>query len=175
MKTEAINKIIKREGGYINHPNDRGGPTKYGITKPTLTTYLGRDVITDDIKNISTADAYEIYYRYYYQVPKIDELPEPVQEIVLDMAVNHGPKTAITLLQRVINQNNRLIAADGIIGPITKAATTGVIEEFGIKKLINDLIDYRIRFYERIVKKDDTQRVFLAGWVKRAESFRVTT
>ena len=32
-----ITDVIRREGGYVNHPADKGGPTKYGITHKTLT------------------------------------------------------------------------------------------------------------------------------------------
>ena len=28
-----IDRLIEREGGYVNHPLDPGGETKYGITK----------------------------------------------------------------------------------------------------------------------------------------------
>lgn len=43
MKTvdEMIDAIIRREGGYVNHPADRGGPTRYGITMATLSEELG--------------------------------------------------------------------------------------------------------------------------------------
>ena len=30
-----IDRLIEREGGYVNHPRDPGGETKYGITKRT--------------------------------------------------------------------------------------------------------------------------------------------
>ena len=29
---QMIDDILRREGGYVNHPADKGGPTKYGIT-----------------------------------------------------------------------------------------------------------------------------------------------
>ena len=28
-----IDELIEREGGYVNHPADRGGPTRFGITE----------------------------------------------------------------------------------------------------------------------------------------------
>ena len=30
---ELIDALIDREGGYANHPSDRGGPTNFGITE----------------------------------------------------------------------------------------------------------------------------------------------
>ena len=30
---ELIDELIEREGGFVSHPADRGGPTRYGITE----------------------------------------------------------------------------------------------------------------------------------------------
>ena len=30
---EFIDDVIAREGGYVDHPADRGGPTRWGITE----------------------------------------------------------------------------------------------------------------------------------------------
>ena len=30
---QYLEELIKREGGYVNNPADRGGATKYGITQ----------------------------------------------------------------------------------------------------------------------------------------------
>ena len=29
---ELVDALIEREGGYVNHPSDKGGPTCLGIT-----------------------------------------------------------------------------------------------------------------------------------------------
>lgn len=172
MIEQIIKNIIKREGGYVDHPNDRGGATKYGITGKALVNYLGRSVDKDDIKNISKKDAYEIYYSRYYQRPKIDQLPQDIQEIALDMSVNHGSRRAVIILQKTLNMLGVVVKIDGRIGPKTITATQSALALKGVVAVTCELIEERIRFYEYIVKRDETQRVFLAGWVNRAESFR---
>jgi len=37
----VIYDLIEREGGFSNHPADKGGPTKYGITQQTLSEWRG--------------------------------------------------------------------------------------------------------------------------------------
>ncbi|EBX6544177.1 hypothetical protein DS229_25035, partial [Salmonella enterica subsp. enterica serovar Larochelle] len=34
-KDEIFNAILEKEGGYVNHADDRGGPTNWGITQVT--------------------------------------------------------------------------------------------------------------------------------------------
>lgn len=34
-KDDIFNSILGKEGGYVNHPNDKGGPTNWGITQAT--------------------------------------------------------------------------------------------------------------------------------------------
>ena len=72
---EIIEGIIHKEGGYVNHPNDRGGPTKYGVTQKTLSRYYGYQASIEDVKNLDKSVAYDIYERYYYRVPGIDKIP----------------------------------------------------------------------------------------------------
>lgn len=168
---KIIEDIISREGGFVDHPNDKGGPTKYGITRTPLTHYLGRETTAEDIKSISKKDAFEIYYRQYFQIPKIDELPAFMCEIMLDMSVNHGPKRAIKILQRTLLLQQIDIKVDGIIGPKTRDAINQALNYVGKHIFINCIVTHRVVFYERIVNNDETQRVFLAGWIKRAESF----
>lgn len=175
MIEKIIKNIINREGGFVDHPDDKGGATKYGITAVSLTQHIGREVSTNDIKNVSRDDAYEIYYQQYYKRPNIHQLPQQLQEIVLDMAVNHGAKRAVKILQQMIILNGVRIVDDGAIGPNTLGAIDALIHTKGLTPVINFLIDMRVQFYERIVKSDETQRVFLAGWINRAESFREAT
>lgn len=154
--------IIKTEGGYVNHPNDKGGPTKYGITQETLSNWRGRDATIEDVKNLTKDEAFEIYYRLYYQAPNIDALPAAIQPIITDMAVNHGPRKAIRLLQEVIKACGLTIGIDGICGPGTAKTAAELWRMIG-HDMINKLVMRRLAFYDAIVKKDASQKVFLSG------------
>jgi lysozyme family protein len=167
---KIISDIIKKEGGFVNLKQDRGGATKWGVTQSTLTDWLGREATIEDVKNLSQDDAFEIFYRLYYQGPHIDTLPEAIQPIITDMAVNHGPKKAIKLLQEVISACGIVIGIDGICGTGTAKAAHKLWGVIG-SDMINKLVMRRLAFYESIVKNDASQRIFLAGWRNRANSF----
>jgi lysozyme family protein len=53
--------ILRREGGFVNHPADRGGPTHYGITQATLQAWRGRAVSEEDVRALSVEEAKAIY------------------------------------------------------------------------------------------------------------------
>ena len=63
---DLIPNVIVREGGYVNHPNDRGGPTNWGITQNTLTRWSGSNATIDDVKNLSKDVAAKIYKAFYF-------------------------------------------------------------------------------------------------------------
>ena len=168
-----IDDILEKEGGYVNHPADRGGPTNYGITQDTYSAYLGRTATIDDMKNMTKRTAKSIYIALYYKKPRINELPEAVQPIVLDMAVNSGPVKAVMMLQQVLDRlGYKLAKIDGLIGPATIKATTTAVDQLG-SGLIRQIVNRRLAFYRGIVKKNPTQKVFLAGWERRATSFLI--
>jgi hypothetical protein len=162
-----IEALIAREGGYVNHPADRGGPTNYGITRQTLAAWRGRPVTTDEVKCLTRSEAAEIYRASYYFGPGIDSLPAAIQAHVLDIAVNSGPRTSIRLLQRALNRCGAGIKEDGVLGPATRAAAAA-----SPGAIINrELVAVRLRFYDDIVARDPRQRAFIDGWRKRANVF----
>lgn len=172
MKTivDIIRDTLIREGGFVDHHLDKGGPTKYGITKKTLEAYLCRPCTTNDVKALSVEIAKEIYHSNYYKKPKIYLLPNCVQEQVFDMAINHGSKQAVKLLQKAVN-GFKTVIIDGVIGLQTVDAVTQWVNEVGCVEVNNALANTRIKFYEAIVRNDAAQELFFKGWLKRARSF----
>lgn len=101
--------VIGHEGGYVNHPSDPGGETKYGITK--------RSYPNLHIPSITLDDAKAIYRRDFWQKLRCGDMPWPIALSVFDAGVNSGPGAAARWLQTAVR-----VAADGAIGPITLAA-----------------------------------------------------
>ena len=157
---ECLEFVLEREGGYSNHPADRGGATKQGITQRTYWEYLarkGRQPV--DIKDIPFEDVREIYLRQYWQAGKCDKLEPTLDLIHFDACVNHGVGLAGKMLQSALNV--RVI--DGIIGPITRAAAAEA-------NPLDATLQYAKRRLERYIvisKIDSSQRVFRLGWAHR--------
>jgi len=169
--SNIIQDIIRREGGYVNHPSDKGGPTKYGITQATLSDYLGREVSELDVRDLKVELAEDIYEEKYYRKPKIDRLPEEVQPFLLDACVHHGPDDPILFVQRVCNGAGIAeLAVDGVAGPATRAAAHEAQKLMG-EVFLKALVEERRNYFLQIVAQDETQKVFLRGWLKRIKEF----
>jgi lysozyme family protein len=102
----CIDLILAEEGGYVHHPNDPGGETKFGISQRAY-PHL-------DIARLTLADVVALYQRDYWTPMRGDAFPDPLALLLFDSAVNQGPKTAIRLLQKALTLNE-----DGLPGPLT--------------------------------------------------------
>ena len=124
---DIAQEILNAEGGFVNDPDDPGGPTNYGVTLKTLER-LGHDLNQDgrvdiaDLKKLSSTQAIQIFVQYYFYKPRINQLPHMLHAPVFDMYVNAGTH-AVKLLQRTLILFDMEITVDGVIGPITIAAT----------------------------------------------------
>ncbi len=166
-----INEVLSKEGGYVNHPADKGGPTNFGITQETLSRYLERVVTPDEVRALDVQTARDIYELRYYRTPRIDKLPDAIQPFVFDCAVNHGPRRAIGFVQTVCNEAGfGPLTRDGLMGPKTKAVAATCCASMGHWMLVA-LVEERRMFYLRIVENNPSQEVFLKGWLRRADSF----
>lgn len=79
--------ILRWEGGYVNHPNDPGGETNFGISK--------RSHPNEDIKNMTVERAMEIYHDSYWRAIDGDSRPYSVALALMDFAVHSGTQRAL--------------------------------------------------------------------------------
>lgn len=151
------------EGGYVNHPADRGGPTKYGITQATLADWRGQRVSADDVKLLTWQEASRIYRKHYWDAVRADELPVGLDYLVFDMAINHGPKRAVMILQDALG-----VVPDGIFGPATLRAVHAIREDnAAVIREIEETAEKRELFYAGIIARNPSQAVFRDGWANR--------
>jgi hypothetical protein len=167
-----IEDILRREGGFVDHPNDRGGPTNFGITLRSLASWRKREVSRDDVRRMAQPEARDIYKGRYFLQPRIDTLPAAIQPLMFDMCINHGPGTAIKLLQEVLLASTPPCAVDGGVGDETIQSAAKALTAMGAETLVNTLVDRRVDLFKAIAAKDASQKVFLKGWLRRAEEFR---
>lgn len=170
---KLLDELIAREGGYVNHPNDRGGPTKYGITQHVARAYGFRD----DMSALPLKTAKDIYLRQYWTDPgfgKVNVLMPKVAEELFDTGVNMGPRTAAKMLQRALNTLNRGtldypdLGVDGALGRMSIYALEhfktkrGAQAEAVLLRLLNALQAVR---YVEIAEGSKTQEDFMFGWI----------
>lgn len=168
-----IDAVIGREGGYSDHPADRGGPTRWGITQQVARAYG----YAGDMKVLDRTLAAEIYRKQYYTGPgfhNIAAVYPKVGEELFDTGVNMGPGTAATFLQRALNALNRGasdypdIGADGRIGPMTVAALKAYAQkrgEDGQAVLLRALDGLQAARYIDLAERNKSQEAFLYGWL----------
>ncbi len=183
MKTvqEIAEEIVAREGGFVNDPDDPGGPTKYGVTLRTLRRLGGdadgdRAVGIDDLRRLSKAQAARIFIEQYYRRPRIDELPPVLRASVFDMYVNAGAN-AVKILQRALGKMGQRIAVDGVIGPRPIAAAEAA-RAAGPAHLADVYGIARRNYYYRLGDARPASRKYArrrdggkGGWIRRAEGF----
>lgn len=155
-----IATIIEREGGYVDHPADRGGPTKFGITLKTLRDFrMPASTTAKDVEDLSPEEAYQIYKQNYLVKPGIHNIADyGLQALMLDTAVHSGPGRAIKILQQALG-----IKDDGIIGSVTIQCANALEPSILRRKYLSS----RIRYIGGIITSDPTQAVFARGWMNR--------
>lgn len=181
---DLVADILEREGGYVDHPNDKGGATKHGIS---LRYILGLgldldedgDTDKDDIALVTPEEAAVMYKADFFYGPRIHLLPECLHAQLFDISVNSGGYRAIKLLQRALNGAQLPVIVvplevDGRMGPKTRREAEAFVHSLGGKAVNNLVVWERTQFYKAIVASNPSQNVFLKGWLRRAQEFEQT-
>lgn len=164
-----IDDILDREGrAFTDRPNDRGGPTHFGVTLPALAQWHRRRGLPPatlaDLRALDEPGARLLYRELYIVGPRFDRIADSLlRHNLVDAGVLHGRGWAARRLQEVLG-----VAVDGIVGP----KTLGAIARSPVKAALNlRFTRRRIDRVVRIVRADPTQLEWLVGWTNRANRF----
>jgi lysozyme family protein len=164
VNDEIFNHILKVEGGYVFHPDDRGGPTNYGITIKTYSEYLCRPVEKEEMKELTPEIAKDIYKRLYWDKLNLDELHYDTMALVIfDQAVNRGVRAAAKQAQLVLSKFKKVLLLDGIFGP----ETIRLLNEVPFYEFNREFLQESELFYIKFALGNPDQMKFLVGWVNR--------
>ncbi len=186
---DRVNHVLNSEGGFVNDPIDRGGPTNRGISwdvwVENAQNILGKQPTLSNLENLSADDAKTIYKVKFWDKIYLDDIEDgDLRWLLFDFYVNSGGN-AIIVLQKELNKMGHSLSIDGVMGP----NTINAINSSNIIGLYNNFKEGRRTFYEKIVQKDidrylkkhpsanenelqyNTQLRFKNGWINRVNTF----
>ncbi|AUT34921.1 hypothetical protein BFR69_14090 [Acinetobacter pittii] len=171
---QYLEKVISREGGYVNHPSDHGHATKFGITEAVARSngYQG------NMQDLPLSVAKSIYQQKYWLEPQfdqIDTISPAIAEELLDTAINCGVNFAKPLLQRALNLLNKEgkegwpnLVVDGQYGPLTLQALAMYLNrrnKEGEKVFVRILNIMQGQHYIEITENNPNYEDFFYGWI----------
>ena len=171
---QLINELIEREGDFVHHSADRGGPTRFGITEAVARAHGYAGAMAE----LPHDEAAAIYRRLYWLRPRFDQVAERTPRVaaeLFDTGANMGPAVAATFLQRALTALNRGgkdypdLVPDGRVGPATIAALDAFLEARGKRGgetvLLRALEALQGERYLRLAEKRPANEAFLYGWL----------
>jgi lysozyme family protein len=155
----SLFRVLKHEGGYVDHPRDPGGETNLGVTRRTWENWVKRKCLPGEMRSLTPYMVEPLYKKNYWDAVRGDILPSGVDHLVFDFAVNAGPSRAKKTLQAALGVDD-----DGFFGPKTLAAVllsdaTMTVHKFTERKRA---------FYQSL----PTFTTFGQGWLIRLETVK---
>lgn len=157
--------ILSYEGGFSNHPADKGGATNKGVTIATWRS-VGYDkdgdgdIDVDDLRLLTDQDVIDhVMKPHYWDRWKADQIKsQSIANLLVDWVWASG-KYGITNVQKILG-----VTVDGIVGSKTLAALNGYADQ---KYLFARIHAARVTYIENLCIKDPSQKVFRTGWLRR--------
>jgi lysozyme family protein len=147
---DAFTRLLGHEGGFVDHPSDPGGATRWGVTERVARA----NGYTGHMRDFPETAAKHIYRKQYWDAVRADDLPPLLRYPVFDAAVNSGVKQSAKWLQEAIGAD-----ADGAIGPQTISLARAAQPDFARARMLA----LRLKFMTDL----KTWPVFSRGWARR--------
>lgn len=151
----AVPLTLQHEGGYVNNPADKGGPTKYGITQ--------KDMPGVDIESLTEQQAIQYYAEHYWKLNYFNINDQNIANKLFDMGVLFGVGEAAYLLQRALEMP--------LMTKVIDQATLLRINEYASPDVLLSKYKFHlIAHAKNLAAFDTTQEQFLNGWINRINS-----
>jgi lysozyme family protein len=157
---EALQLVLKHEGGFVNHPADPGGMTNLGVTKKVWEAYIGHSVGEIEMRALTPEKVAPLYKKMYWDRCMCDDLPSGVDYAVFDFAVNAGVGRSSRVLQGAVGA-----VQDGVIG----VNTIEKAKAMPAQELLNKFSEAKETFYRSL----PTFSTFGKGWLSRVASVQI--
>lgn len=172
---DVISGILATEGwpAYTNNPNDRGGPTRGGITLATLSQWRGKPCTAKDVESLSEGECRAIYAKRYITDFGFDKIKnEGLRAMVIDAGVLHGQARAGKWLQELVGLTGPDL--DGVIGPksavlVNRENANALRIRFAVRRVrfIGELLNENAKA-RKAGKTSKDQALFAEGWCSRS-------
>ncbi|MFA7465185.1 MAG: glycosyl hydrolase 108 family protein [Syntrophales bacterium] len=173
------------EGVYSDHPRDRGGRTKYGVTEATFKAALQRGIVSgvSDVRDLTREQAIAVFRAFFWDAIRLDKISDDdIAGEIFDTAVNSGPATAVRIAQLALEYLGEKVQADGVMGPKTISllnkwcrkdprALYVCLNGFQFIRFAAIYDRGLIEQVMRLVKSDPSQAEFTCGWTKRIQQY----
>lgn len=161
----CMKHILEVEGGFSNNPNDRGGPTNFGITLGTLAAFRGKQVTIEELKNIKPDEVRDVYFKLFWQKFNLSLVKDTHMAcIIFDQVVNRRAEAAIITLQTALNSEfGANLIVDGVLG----LKTADAINKNDVYSLGMQFVKETQRFYVKLIKANPSQFEFMFTWMSR--------
>lgn len=170
-----IRAKVAIEAGYVNNPNDLGGPTKYGVTQATAREYGYKG----DMRDFTQEMALDVYVKMWWNKLYLDDvitLNPLLADRMFDYSINAGRANCVESLQRLLNVLNNQethypdITVDKGMGPKTLTAMRSFQAKRGaegMNYLMMALTGMQTYHYVDISEKRKANETFTYGWLGR--------
>lgn len=166
---KALDYILAFEGGKSDDKVDRGGRTNFGITQMVFSKWLADNELEDkSVYDILGEEVEAIYFIYWNESRAAQIEDEKVATYLFDIAVNSGCRRSSLIAQKALRTLGITLTADGIIGTVT----LGLMNSEVVNKtsLLTAMVSERIKFIDKIIANDSSQKRFEKGWKRRANA-----
>lgn len=174
----AVEVLLRHEGGYVNNVRDPGGATNFGVSLRFLRNQSlinadydkDGDLDENDIRLMNQRQASDIYRKMFWDKCGVSYInSQAVANMAFGLCVNMGPSPAIKLLQRAANMlaGHGLLLVDGELGP----KSVQMINALQPYDLLAKYKEAAIGYYEDLVERNPSLKVFLKGWLNRINSY----